>query len=127
MPNQLSGRRVRWFLIALLTCFIIGSAGFILSRSSRSTIEWDVAAEVVALAWSPDATRLATAEGEYFGEQAVTTVRIRDVVSGQVVQELPVGQGLVSVLAWSPNGQRLAVSAAGTIHVWHMGSEMPPL
>jgi len=65
------------------------------------------------LAWSPDGTRLATSNGRTewtFSED--TTTRVWDTSSGQLLKEIPGNEyGGFTMLAWSPDANRLVTSS----------------
>ncbi|KAK3305099.1 WD40-repeat-containing domain protein, partial [Chaetomium strumarium] len=67
---------------------------------------------VYSVAWSPDASRLASASGD-------NTVKIWDPATGQCVVTLEGHSGPVTSVAWSPDVSRLA-SASGdeTVKIW---------
>lgn len=64
-----------------------------------------------ALAWSPDAARLATGDDD-------AHARVLDARTGAALRELPDHERRVSALAWSPDGARLAVAALTDLRVW---------
>jgi len=90
---------------------------------AASTIMWDVqvgrlvakresVTPILAVAWSPDGTRLATAT------QDQKTI-ISEVVTGKEVVTLNGHTGPVLTVAWSPDGQRLLTGSADkTAKIW---------
>ncbi len=71
---------------------------------------------ITRIAWSPDATFLASASGN-------GSIRIWDARNWARVRTLSGHTGLVSSVAWSPDGQRLAsASFDQTICLWESGS-----
>ncbi len=68
---------------------------------------------ILALAWSPDSARLASASGDH-------TARVWDIASGKMVLgPLPHPHEVHSV-TWEPNGQRLAAGSADqTVKIWN--------
>jgi hypothetical protein len=74
---------------------------------------------VLALAWSPDGTRLLTGSGD-------NTARVWDARTGQPVGAPLEHQGWVLAVAWSPDGTRLLTgSADSTARVWDAPIIMP--
>ncbi len=68
---------------------------------------------VATLAWSPDSTRLASAE-------AAQQVTIWDVTSGNKLATLKGHSSQLTGVAWSPNGNQIASSSKdGTIRAWN--------
>jgi WD40 repeat protein len=96
-----------------------------LIRLSDALIErtLDQAADGVALAFSPDGTRLAaTAPGEK------PAVRVWDAATGKVVRDLEIPAGPVGSVAFSPDGRFLAAGSGkykGQVRVWDVGTGMP--
>jgi WD40 repeat protein/tRNA A-37 threonylcarbamoyl transferase component Bud32 len=67
---------------------------------------------VLAVAWSPDGKRLASA-----GQEGA--VKVWDVADGKELVQLQIQDGYVFALAWSPDGTRLATTAgAWKVQVW---------
>jgi hypothetical protein len=75
---------------------------------------------VVAVAFSPDGSMLATGSSDWIGWTG--RVRLWSVASGRELRRLSPGwTSGVSGLAFSPNGARLAAgSTDGVVHVWHI-------
>jgi WD40 repeat protein len=73
---------------------------------------------VVALRFRPDGRLLASASGR--------KLRVWDPATGNLLIESPELPGLLTQLAWSPDGTRLAAAGgAGTIWVWELGGRTP--
>jgi WD40 repeat protein len=71
--------------------------------------------EMWALAWSPDGTRLATAD-------AAGTAEVWDASTGAQLFVLEGHAGDVTDVSWSPDGTRLATAGTdGTVKVWQVG------
>jgi serine/threonine protein kinase len=67
---------------------------------------------VLAVAWSPDGQRLATASGD-------STARVWDATTGTCLRTLQGHTHRVIAVAWSPDGQRLATASwDNTARVW---------
>ncbi|HEY4248689.1 MAG TPA: WD40 repeat domain-containing protein [Lacunisphaera sp.] len=84
-------------------------------------MQWTVAAEqpyVTALAFSPDGSLLATAEG--FGK---TDVRLWDVASGQLVGRLSGHGSWIGQIVFWPDGSKIATAGADqTIRTWDVAT-----
>jgi WD40 repeat protein len=94
-------------------------------RQAAGTVEEAVAhlgdtKPVVAVAFSPDGSMLATGSSDWIGWTG--HVRLWSVTSGREVRRLSPGwTSGVTGLAFSPNGARLAAgSTDGVAHVWHV-------
>ncbi|HEY2909542.1 MAG TPA: prenyltransferase/squalene oxidase repeat-containing protein, partial [Gemmataceae bacterium] len=78
--------------------------------------------DMVAVAFSPDGTKLATSEGDW---NRGGVVSIRDAATGKVLSRLP-QTGEVMSVAFSKGGDAIAVAAADRmVRVWRMGSPAP--
>jgi WD40 repeat protein/serine/threonine protein kinase len=75
---------------------------------------------VLAVAFSPEGTRIASSTGHYFYSGDECDIQIWDSASGQLIHTLRGHQGAVFGLAFSPNGKRLATSGGEdpTIKIW---------
>jgi WD40 domain-containing protein len=79
---------------------------------------------VRTLAWSPDSTRLATGSDD-------STARVWDATTGQTLTQLtghtPTitssddGSGIVTAVAWSPDGTRLGTGRVGCVQIGDIG------
>jgi WD40 repeat protein/serine/threonine protein kinase len=70
---------------------------------------------VQAVAWSPDSTRLASAD-----QQGI--VKIWDVAASTEVQSLRAEDGNLTALAWSSDGKLLAAAGAKAVQIWEVDS-----
>lgn len=87
-----------------------------IAASKTRTLSGHVAG-VTSTSWSPDDRRIATASLD-------RTVRIWDVVTGEVDQILDGHSEGVNDVAWSPSGDLLALASDdGTVIVWDLGAE----
>jgi WD40 repeat protein len=82
---------------------------------------WRVRGPVRSLAFSPDGNQLAV------GFQTTTllaqTACVYNATSGALVADLPVGPVERQIVAWHPDGERLAVSGSDPrIQIWHVAS-----
>lgn len=124
----------KWTLIlsaVALICFVLNitNTEFRNSRKVRQNAESErtVAHEnrVVAIAFSPDSALVATGSGSFYGDK---WIRIWDVTSGKMVQQLQLNRPIVK-LVWSPDGKWLVagcgedpdVDAKGATLVWETG------
>lgn len=88
------------------------------SASGKQCLQINLPYRTLALAFSPDGKLLATASGLYYFEND-RTIRIWDITTGKLLEELPGHGGLVNALLFSPDGRRLfSASDDGTILVW---------
>jgi WD40 repeat protein len=85
--------------------------------------------EVGAIAWSPDGRRLATAHKPAdLNAPANAEVRIWDAASGEGLftfrfdPRFPVASGSVP-LAFSPDGERIAVQSGKTVKIWDVAAQ----
>ena len=70
------------------------------------------AAGVIAIAWSPDGTRIASASLD-------KTVQVWDIETGQKISSFEGHAGMVYAVAWSPDGKRIAsASKDNIVQVW---------
>jgi WD40 repeat protein/tRNA A-37 threonylcarbamoyl transferase component Bud32 len=70
-------------------------------------------AEVAAVSWSPDGTRLATASWDQ-------TAKVWDAASGRELRTLKGHMSAVHAVSWCPDGKRLATTSFdGTTKVWN--------
>jgi WD40 repeat protein len=70
---------------------------------------------VLAVAWSPDGRRLASASSDQ-------TVRLWDAATGQPLATLTGHTSYVLAVAWSPDGRRLASASSDmTVRLWWAG------
>lgn len=97
-------------------------------RNSLQVVVWDAATGrevialeeefpgmIIAIALSPDGTRLATGSGG--GEALPPRLRLWDADSGEFISEIELGEerGYMPGLAWSPDGKQIAVGLNGPI------------
>lgn len=68
-------------------------------------------AQVLAVQWSPDGTRIATGSEDQ-------TVRLWDSATGQLILTLRGHAGPVQSVAWSPDGRQLVSAGGGSTKVW---------
>ena len=87
---------------------------------------------VMAVAWSPDGTRLATAAAP--GTRPITGAAFDDrtariwTADGTLMHELTGHTNLLTAVAWSPDGTRLATAAAdSTARLWTAGGSLRQL
>jgi WD40 repeat protein len=81
------------------------------------------AVRVLAVAWSPDGTQLASADGQ-------GVIKIWDAADGKEVLQFRDQAGGVSALAWSPDGKRLATAGSDWVDLGAIPrseSAIPPL
>lgn len=72
--------------------------------------------DVLALAWSPDGQRLASADGD-------RTIRLWEVATGQTLRTVTTDHpDNIHRLAWTPDGRWLASASADQIRVWDAAS-----
>lgn len=71
---------------------------------------------VLAIAWSPDSTRIASA-----GEDK--SIQIWSATTGRTLLKYYGHSGSVGTIAWSPDGTRIASVSGKTIHVWWVGNK----
>lgn len=88
------------------------------ARSGEQLARHDLAAGTIALAWSPDGEHIAAAEAQEFdinsADEATGFVEVVRADGGERVGRFRVGAGrLVTSLAWSPDGRRLAAATLG--------------
>jgi WD40 repeat protein len=77
---------------------------------------YNSSANVYALAWSPDGTRLAAASYD-------ATVQVREAATGRLLQSYQGHTGGVFALAWSPDGTLLASGGDDTtVQLWDAAS-----
>jgi WD40 repeat protein/tRNA A-37 threonylcarbamoyl transferase component Bud32 len=84
-------------------------------------LEGSGAFDLLAMAWSPDGTRLATG--------GPTGIRLWRTAPAEQVRDFPEGESPVYALAWSPRGQYLAASNGnGQIALWNAAQDrlLPP-
>jgi WD40 repeat protein len=67
---------------------------------------------VLALSWSPDGGRVASAGND-------GTVRIWDAATGKQIRVLLTNSDLVTGVAWSPRGDRLASVTSNAVQLWN--------
>jgi WD40 repeat protein len=75
--------------------------------------------EALAVAYSPDRRRLASASRDW-------QVRVWDAATGQLLATLDGHRHTVSALAFSSDGQRLAAAKGASVLVWNAGSTPKP-
>src|SRR6185436_1751115 len=75
-------------------------------------------AQVLALAFSPDGTRLALGLRD-------STVRLHDATSGKLRRRLTGHLGEVFAVAWEPGGRLVSAAQDGAIRVWDI-AQAPP-
>ena len=103
---------------------------FLAANAGGGIFFWDVESDEMwraegvsqgAIAWSPDGTTLVCSSPWGKPSWAISFV---DVASREVSQTLPAGRlGIVSAVAWSHDGNTVAVSAgSGAIHLWDVGT-----
>jgi WD40 repeat protein/serine/threonine protein kinase len=77
---------------------------------------WGHTREVAGVCWSPDGTRLASADGD-------GTVKVWDAATGQPVLSFRADRDRVFGVCWSPDGRQLATAGADpTVKVWDAAS-----
>lgn len=85
--------------------------------SGRETHRWRLPATASSLAFCPDQRRLAV------GYSKRQVVSIYDSAKGSHIADLPIGSLGAPVLAWHPDGSRLALSGYDPrIQIWDIGS-----
>ncbi|HEV3164681.1 MAG TPA: protein kinase [Isosphaeraceae bacterium] len=78
---------------------------------------WHLPARVHTLAFHPDSGKLAVG---YFSSHAAS---VYDVASGALLTDLPVGAMSYQVVAWHPDGERLAVAGSDPrIQIWNVAA-----
>jgi WD40 repeat protein len=78
---------------------------------------WRLPVPAWSLAFNPDNRRLAV------GSSGSSVVSVYDAASGALLLELPVGAIRNQVVAWHPDGERLAIAGSDPrIHVWNVVS-----
>jgi WD40 repeat protein len=70
---------------------------------------------VLAVAWSPDGTRLASADGQ-------GSVKVWDVAANKELRQLTTGGGGVTALAWNQDSKCVAAAYQGTVKIWDVVS-----
>jgi serine/threonine protein kinase/WD40 repeat protein len=85
--------------------------------TGQEETRWRLPARVHTLAFRPDDGQLAV------GYASSTVASVYDAASGVLVADLPVGPMSDQVVAWHPDGRRLAVAGSDPrIQVWDVGS-----
>jgi serine/threonine protein kinase len=83
--------------------------------TGREVKRWDLPACAHALAFHPDSGKLAVG---YFNARAAS---VYDAANGTLVTDLPVGAMSDQVVAWHPDGERLAVAGSDPrIQMWNV-------
>jgi WD40 repeat protein len=91
------------------------ASGKLLSRLRFNTDLAQGSPSKIALAWSPDSKRLAT------GNNKDKTVKVWDVVAGELTHTLQGHTHFVNSVAWSPDGKHIASGSEDyTIRLWNM-------
>jgi len=85
------------------------------ASSANPFADWNARAEVTAVAFSPDGTKLVTG-----GQDSV--VRFCDTRTGKEIRQLPQDSGPVDALLFSPDGLSLLVTSDNLIHLWDAAS-----
>jgi serine/threonine protein kinase/WD40 repeat protein len=79
---------------------------------------WRLPASPQGLAFHPDSGKLAV------GYLNSSVASVYDVTSGALLTDLPVGVISHQIVAWHPDGERLAVAGADSrIHIWNVGAK----
>lgn len=85
--------------------------------TSKELSRWTVIGGVNALAFHPDGIQLAV------GQSRASVIAIYDTTTGTRRKELNVGSISDQVVAWHPDGERLAISGSDPrIHIWNVAT-----
>ncbi|HTG43112.1 MAG TPA: hypothetical protein VK633_01150, partial [Verrucomicrobiae bacterium] len=99
---------------------VVGQDGWILRfdlSTGEETNRWRLPGEAHSLVYHPDSRRLAV------GYAHSTEASIYDTVNGTVLVELRVGSIGAQVVAWHPDGKRLAIAGDDpSIQIWNIAS-----
>lgn len=119
-PERKRGLGRREFIVgAGVATLLAASAWFLLKPRSRPDIPQGTliytyrghSASVLTLAWSPDGTRIASAD---------TTVQVWDAAKGHTIYIYKGHSGSVNAVAWSPGNKRIASAGDDTtVQVWN--------
>jgi serine/threonine protein kinase/WD40 repeat protein len=99
----------------------VGQKGWVLIldlTTGQETKRWRLAAKAHSLAFDQDNRRLAV------GYSASTVASVYEATNGKLIADLPVGSVTNQVIAWHPDGTRLAVAGSDPrIQIWGVTSK----
>ena len=73
---------------------------------------------ILALAWSPDGTRLAASIGSFQAQGYVSNVQVWDVARRRFLGSYAKHTDYVRAMAWSPDSTRIASTDGSVVHIW---------